>query len=106
MRQFEKLKSQYPNYIILFQVGEFYELYGEDASNLFILYWLYLEDLDNVTFSFVFLGKVTSKIPLRLTNKNSTFMAGFPTKSLDEWQRILVEAGFQLAICDQASSTK
>ncbi len=31
-RQFEDIKRQYPNYILLFQVGEFYELYGEDAS--------------------------------------------------------------------------
>ncbi len=32
MTQFEKLKSQHPQYILLFQVGEFYELYGDDAS--------------------------------------------------------------------------
>ena len=31
MRQFEKIKSQHPNYILLFQVGDFYELYGDDA---------------------------------------------------------------------------
>lgn len=33
-------------------------------------------------------------------------MAGFPVRSLDEWQRILVEAGLQLAICNQQPSKK
>ena len=32
MKQFDSVKSQYPNYILLYQVGDFYELYGEDAS--------------------------------------------------------------------------
>ena len=32
MAQFEQIKSQHPNYILLFQVGDFYELYGDDAS--------------------------------------------------------------------------
>ena len=32
MAQFERIKKQYQNYILLFQVGDFYEMYGEDAS--------------------------------------------------------------------------
>lgn len=32
MSQFERIKKQYPDYILLFQVGDFYELYGDDAS--------------------------------------------------------------------------
>ncbi len=55
---------------------------------------------------YIFSGEVTSRTPLRLTRKNNTFMAGFPTKALSEWQRVLVEAGFQLAICDQTPNTK
>jgi len=46
-------------------------------------------------------GDVASKTSLRLTKKNNVFMAGFPVRALDEWQRTLVEAGFQLAICNQ-----
>ena len=46
-------------------------------------------------------GEVASKTSLRLTRKNNVFMAGFPVRALDEWQRTLVEAGFQLAICNQ-----
>ena len=34
MSQYDKLKQQYEDYILLFQVGDFYELYGEDASKL------------------------------------------------------------------------
>ena len=34
MMQYEKVKQQYKDYILLFQVGDFYELYGEDASEL------------------------------------------------------------------------
>ena len=32
MHQFEKIKKQYKDFVLLFQVGEFYELYGDDAS--------------------------------------------------------------------------
>ena len=32
MTQYEKIKDQYKDYILLFQVGDFYEIYGEDAS--------------------------------------------------------------------------
>lgn len=35
MAQFERVKSQFPGYLLLFQVGDFYELYGDDASTLF-----------------------------------------------------------------------
>ena len=35
MTQYERVKQQYKDYILLFQVGDFYELYGDDASKLF-----------------------------------------------------------------------
>ena len=44
---------------------------------------------------------VSSKTVLRMTRKNNVAMCGFPIKTLDVWQRTLVEAGFQLAICNQ-----
>ena len=34
MMQYEKIKEQYKDYILLFQVGDFYEIYGEDASKI------------------------------------------------------------------------
>eukprot|EP00731_Ephydatia_muelleri_P018988 Em0011g1028a len=75
--QFSNIKKQYPGYILLFQVGDFYEIYGDDAV------------------------AVASKTALRVCGKNETRMAGFPVRSLSDWQRTLVEAGFQLAICNQ-----
>ena len=35
MTQFEEIKKQYQDYILLFQVGDFYEIYGDDASELY-----------------------------------------------------------------------
>lgn len=78
MSQFHAVKKQYQEYILLFQVGDFYELYDKDAE------------------------LVTEKTTLRVTRKQGIMMAGFPVRSLDEWLKVLVEAGFQLAICNQA----
>ena len=38
MTQFEKVKQQYPQYILLFQVGDFYEIYGDDAGTRYTLH--------------------------------------------------------------------
>ena len=77
MSQFRAVKDQYKDYVLLFQVGDFYELYGKDAE------------------------LVTEKTNLRVTRKQGVLMAGFPVRSLDEWLKVLVEAGFQVAICNQ-----
>lgn len=78
-KQFKAIKSQYEDYILLFQVGDFYELYDADAS------------------------AVADKTSLRITKHSSSgmLMAGFPKRSLNEWSKVLVKAGFQLAICNQ-----
>ena len=80
-KQYQCIKSQYEDYILLFQVGDFYELYDADAS------------------------AVADKTSLRITKHASSgmLMAGFPKRSLNEWSRVLVKAGFQLAICNQSS---
>ena len=77
MSQFRAVKEQYKDYVLLFQVGDFYELYGKDAE------------------------LVTEKTTLRVTRKQGILMAGFPVRSLDEWLKVLVEEGFQVAICNQ-----
>ena len=77
-RQFQQIKNQYKDFILLFQVGDFYEIYDEDAS------------------------AVADKTSLRITKHGgANLMAGFPKKSLAEWSRVLVKAGFQLAVCNQ-----
>ena len=77
MSQYADIKRQYEGYLLLFQVGDFYELYDEDAEI------------------------VSSRTSLRVTKKQGISMAGFPIKSTDEWLKTLVKAGFQLAICNQ-----
>lgn len=79
LNQFQAIKRQYEDYILLFQVGDFYELYDADAS------------------------AVADKTSLRITTHANTgvLMAGFPKRSLNEWSKVLVKAGFQLAICNQ-----
>jgi len=78
-KQFQTIKNQYKDFILLFQVGDFYEIYDEDAS------------------------AVADKTSLRITKHGGgKLMAGFPRKSLPEWSRVLVKAGFQLAVCNQA----
>ncbi|XP_065834840.1 DNA mismatch repair protein MutS-like isoform X2 [Oscarella lobularis] len=75
--QFTAIKKQHPDCLLLFQVGDFYELYGDDAE---------------------LAGGRTS---LRVTQKSGVPMAGFPVRSLDDWTKVLVEEGFKLAICNQ-----
>ena len=116
MTQFQRVKEQYPNHLLLFQVGDFYELYGDDASEYPSHTHLSLTHSHAHThththsishsLSLSLLGEASSKTSLRLTRKAGILMAGFPVRSLDEWQRILIEAGLQLAICNQQPSKK
>ena len=78
-KQFQRIKDQYKDFILLFQVGDFYEIYDGDAS------------------------AVADKTSLRIAKHGGgKLMAGFPKRSLAEWSRVLVKAGFQLAVCNQA----
>lgn len=81
MKQYFQVKGKYPESILLFRVGDFYETFGEDA----------------ITASKV-LGIV-------LTNRNNggskIELAGFPYHSLDLYLPRLVRAGFRVAICEQ-----
>ena len=81
-KQYLQIKSKYPDFIVLFQVGDFYEIYSDDAV------------------------KVAEKTSLRISrNPNvNKLMAGFPVRSLDSWLTTLVQQGFQLAICPQQPS--
>ncbi|KAJ7372929.1 MutS protein 1 [Desmophyllum pertusum] len=78
-KQYLSIKNKYPDFIVLFQVGDFYEIYSGDAV------------------------KVAEKTSLRISrNPNvNKLMAGFPVRSLDSWLTTLVQQGFQLAICPQ-----
>jgi len=87
MRQYYSFKQKYPDAILLFRVGDFYETFGEDAIK-------------------------TSKIlNITLTKRNngkasSIELAGFPHHSLDNYLPKLVKAGQRVAICDQLEDPK
>jgi DNA mismatch repair protein MutS len=78
--QYKAIKAKYPNAILLFRVGDFYETLGEDA-------------------------KVASQtLGITLTQASSDElkeMASFPIHSLDRYLRNLVKAGYRVAICEQ-----
>ncbi len=87
MQQHKAIKQKYPDAILLFRVGDFYETFGTDA----------------VTASQV--------LGITLTKRNngsptSNELAGFPHHALDTYLHKLVKAGYRVAICDQLEDPK
>jgi len=88
MQQHNAIKQRYPDAILLFRVGDFYETFGSDAI-------------------------ITSKVlGITLTKRNngaasgSSELAGFPHHALDTYLHKLVKAGYRVAICDQLEDPK
>lgn len=87
MKQYFEVKAKYPDAVLLFRVGDFYETFGEDA----------------VTASKV-LGIVLTK---RANGYASAVdLAGFPHHSIDVYLPKLVRAGYKVAVCDQLEDPK
>lgn len=87
MQQHRAIKQKYPDAILLFRVGDFYETFGEDA---------------------IMASKV---LGITLTKRNngaaaSSELAGFPHHALDTYLHKLVKAGYRVAICDQLEDPK
>ena len=87
MKQYNTIKSKYPDAILLFRVGDFYETFGEDAVKA---------------------ARILGIVLTRRANGVATFieLAGFPHHSLDVYLPKLVRAGFRVAICDQLEDPK
>src|SRR3990167_760371 len=82
MQQYFEIKKQYPNFILLFQVGDFYELFFEDAK-----------------IAAAFLGITLTK---RGAHKGEPIpLCGVPRHVVDHYLIKLVKGGFNVAICDQ-----
>ena len=87
MRQYRKIKAQYPDAIVLFRMGDFYETFEEDA-------------------------KIASKVlGIALTKRANGAaadvpLAGFPHHALDTYLPKLVKAGYKVAICEQLEDPK
>ncbi|MDG3582431.1 DNA mismatch repair protein MutS [Galbibacter pacificus] len=86
MKQYNSIKAKYPDALLLFRVGDFYETFGEDA---------------------VHAAKILGIV---LTHRNNggdrTELAGFPHHSLNTYLPKLVKAGQRVAICDQLEDPK
>jgi len=87
MGQYNGIKSQYPDAILLFRVGDFYETFGPDAITISKALGITLTKRANGS---------ASEIEL----------AGFPYHSLDTYLPRLVKAGFRVAICEQLEDPK
>jgi DNA mismatch repair protein MutS len=87
MKQYNQIKSKYPDALLLFRVGDFYETFGDDAVKAANVLNIVLTKRKNGT---------ASEIAL----------AGFPHHSLDTYLPKLVRAGLRVAICDQLEDPK
>ncbi len=87
MKQHQAIKSRYPDAVLLFRVGDFYETFKEDA---------------------IIASKVLGITLTRRANGAATHieLAGFPHHSLDTYLHKLVKAGHRVAICDQLEDPK
>ncbi len=82
MQRYLEVKAQTPGTILLFRIGDFYELFYEDAQTAARVLGLTLTSRDKGS---------TNPIP----------MAGFPYHQLDNYLRRLIQAGFRAAVCEQ-----
>ncbi len=87
MKQYNAIKNKYPDAMLLFRVGDFYETFGEDAK------------------------KAAGVLGITLTKRGAgseteTALAGFPHHSLNTYLPKLVKAGMRVAICDQLEDPK
>lgn len=87
MQQHNAIKAKYPDAILLFRVGDFYETFGQDAIT------------------------TSNVLGITLTKRNngaafSSELAGFPHHALDTYLHKLVKAGHRVAICDQLEDPK
>lgn len=87
MKQYYSIKAKYPDALLLFRVGDFYETFGEDAVKTAQILGIVLTKRANGAAAFVEL-------------------AGFPHHSLDNYLPKLVRAGYRVAICDQLEDPK
>jgi len=87
MKQYNTIKAKYPDALLLFRVGDFYETFGEDAIKAAGILGIVLTRRANGAAAFIEL-------------------AGFPYHSLDNYLPKLVRAGYRVAICDQLEDPK
>jgi DNA mismatch repair protein MutS len=87
MQQHNAIKAKYPDAVLLFRVGDFYETFNEDA---------------------VIAARVLGIVLTKRANGSASYvdLAGFPHHSLDTYLHKLVKAGHRVAVCDQLEDPK
>lgn len=87
MKQYGEIKGKYPDALLLFRVGDFYETFGEDAVKA---------------------SKILGIVLTKRANGSASHieLAGFPHHSLDTYLPKLVRAGLRVAVCDQLEDPK
>ncbi len=87
MQQYQEMKKKHPDAVLLFRVGDFYEIFGEDAVKA--------SEILGITLT-------------RRANGSDKYigLAGFPHHALDAYLRKLVRAGQRVAICEQLEDPK
>lgn len=87
LAQFYEIKAQYPDTILLYRVGDFYETFGDDAEKA---------------------SKALGIVLTRRAAGGGTFtpLAGIPFHAIDNYLPKLVQAGYKVAVCDQLEDPK
>lgn len=87
MQQYNSIKAKYPDALLLFRVGDFYETFGDDAVRA---------------------SKILDIVLTKRANGSASHieLAGFPHHSLDTYLPKLVRSGLRVAICDQLEDPK
>ena len=87
LKQYFEVKAQYPEAVLLYRVGDFYEAYSDDAERI---------------------SKVLGLVLTRKSNgdKGPVAMAGFPHHAVEGYLTRLVRAGYKVAVCDQLEDPK
>src|SRR3954454_19734848 len=86
MRQYRELKARDPDALLLYRMGDFYELFGDDAERASALLGLSLTTRDK--------------------GPNAVPMAGFPHPALESYLAKLVQLGQRAAVCEQVEDPK
>lgn len=80
LEHYQEIKSRFPNYFVLYQVGEFYEIYGDDVEEA---------------------SSIMDIATCKSTKRRPTAMTGIPLKSSDNYIEKIIKAGKSVVVCDQ-----